>query len=347
MIGPVPSGQAIRWTVKKIRAMDAGQRAALAIDQVQRKTSLLQRRLPSRPSVLWIEPTNRCNLNCLMCERDDLQRPLADLQWPLFESIAEDAARFGIRRIKLNRFGEPLLHREIHRMTAVLKSLKIPWVFFATNGTLLDAAAREAILESGLDLLIVSIDGVTRETYERIRRGSRFEVVRHNVEEMIQLRNRRRQERPLIQVNAVLMQENRREMPQLLQYWSTRADFVNILSYNTISANEHSLLDDANYSGEQIPCDFMNSSMFVLVNGEVTLCCVDHNGKLSAGKIGSQTLQEIWNGDRYQRIRALQAERRFEELPHCRSCVFIQQERRQALFRQNHEVYRAAQKVAK
>lgn len=327
--------------------MELKQCALLLKDQVQRKSSTLRNRLPLCPSILWIELTNKCNLHCSTCSRNTLGRPLVEMDWRLFKKIARQAAQYHIRRVKLNRFGEPLLHPEVHRMTGYVKSLGVPWVFFATNGTLLDAATQKAVLESGLDLLAVSIDGFTADTYERIRRGARLEEVRQNVEDLIHLRNNSRKKRPLVQVNAILTKENEHELPALVRYWNNRADFVNIMCYTGLSADEHPFLDNAQALQRARPCEFLTSSLLVLANGDVTVCCADYNGELSVGNVERENLGELWNGERYRRIRTLQHEGRFDELPRCGLCLFTQRSRRQALFRRNHQVYRIARKEAR
>jgi MoaA/NifB/PqqE/SkfB family radical SAM enzyme len=67
-----------------------------------------------------------------------------------------------------------------------------------TNATLLRESAGQAILDTGLDSLVVSIDGATRSTYERIRRGASFDAVLRNIERFNALRAQRGMKTPLI-----------------------------------------------------------------------------------------------------------------------------------------------------
>jgi len=330
--------------MKKIQAMEPWQRSSLATDHIGYRLSLMRGQLPARPSTLWIEVTNRCNLHCLMCDRDSLTRPQADIEWSMFEKIADEAIKLGVRRIKLNRYGECLMHPKIHEMTKYLKSRGVPWVFFVSNGTLMNEDRRKAIVDSGLDLLVVSIDGYTAETYETIRRGARLDKVRTNVEELIRLRNESGKKRPLVQINTVLMQDNADEVPDLIRYWEDRADLVSVRSYGvTGTLGDRSVLAEEHFDNELSPCHFIYSSMLTFVNGDVTICCADFNGALVIGNVTKQSLADMWRGAAYEKIRELMKGGRFNELPPiCRTCLAAQKNKLKALNRQNHEMYRAA-----
>lgn len=338
----VPLVQSLRWRLKKGLAMEAWQRSRIVSDNVGRKVAFIRGQLPGRPSTLWIEATNRCNLHCVMCDRNALRRPLQNMEWGLFQKIAEQAKELRTCRIKLNRFGEPLMHPRIHHMTEHLKAGGVPWVFFATNATLLDEAAREAILESGLDHLVVSIDGYRKATYERIRAGARLDEVRRNVEELILLRRKRGRKRPFVQINAILMQDNASEIPDLIHYWSTRADFVNVRSYGTTGGLEDlSPLPILQPNQPSSPCEFLTSDMVVLVNGDVTVCCADFNGELVIDNVTKTNLTELWRGHAFERIRRLHREKRVEEFPRiCRTCLATQKAKLKALVRKNRAMYR-------
>jgi len=327
-----------------MRAMGPRQLSLLAADNLAYRLARSRGKLPCRPTTLWIETTNHCNLNCLMCDRDDLNRRREHMEWSMFERIVDEAARMGIRRIKLNRFGEPLLHPDIHRMVTHVKSRGVPWVFFASNGTLLDAPAREWILESGLDLLVVSIDGYTPETYGRIRGGANLEEVSSNVEELLNLRNRRGRKQPFVQINMVLMKDNETEAPNLIRHWESRADYVNIRTYSAVGTlADRTVVAGMEFDEKPSPCFFLDNSMLVLVGGEVTVCCADYNGQLVVGEVSQSGLAEIWQGESYRKIRQLMHEKSFDALPAiCNGCLATQKLKIQAIADRIHKIYGAA-----
>jgi MoaA/NifB/PqqE/SkfB family radical SAM enzyme len=340
----VPIARSLRWSHKKVRAMGPRQLSLLAADNLGYRLARLRGKLPPRPTTLWIETTNHCNMNCLMCDRDNLNRRREHMEWPMFERVVDEAVSMGIRRIKLNRFGEPLLHPDIHRMVTHVKSRGVPWVFFASNGTLLDAPTRERILKSGLDLLVVSIDGHTPETYGRIRSGASLEEVSSNVEELLNLRTRRGRKQPFVQINMVLMKDNEAEAPDLIRHWEARADYVNIRTCGVIGTlADRSVVAGMEFDEEPSPCFFLDNSMLVLAGGEVTVCCADYNGQLVVGDVNRSGLGEIWRGESYRRLRELMHEKRFDALPAiCSGCLATQKLKIKALAHRIHKIYDAA-----
>ncbi len=85
--------------------------------------------------------------------------------------------------------------------------------------------------------------------------------------------------------------------------------------------------------------------MLALVNGDVTVCCADFNGLLVVGSVLDQSLEEIWQGEPYRKIRRLMKEGRFDQLPAiCGDCLMTQELKMKALTREIHKMYREARK---
>ncbi len=137
---------------------------------------------------VYIEPTNRCNLECRTCIRNNWSEPFGDMQSETFRSILR-----GLRSmdpapsVLLGGLGEPLAHDEIVEMVRQLKSLGSS-VELITNGTLLDSSMAKNLIEAGLDLLWVSLDGATPESYSDVRLGAALPEVMENLTEFRRLR---------------------------------------------------------------------------------------------------------------------------------------------------------------
>src|SRR5580698_3456611 len=119
------------------------------------------------PVCLYLEVTNRCNLLCETCPRtfEELEPP-ADMSWELFTRIVDQVP--DIARVVLHGVGEPMLVRELPRMIRYLKD-RGTYVLFNTNGTLLQPKKFQALIDTGLDELRVSLDAADRASYEKIR----------------------------------------------------------------------------------------------------------------------------------------------------------------------------------
>ena len=99
------------------------------------------------------------------------------------------------------------MHPKLTDMVKYAKDKGIIEVQFNTNGLLLDATKANELLDAGLDRIIFSFDGATKETYERIRAGSDYYGVINNIKRVVELRDDRGMKRPCVRVQMVEMEE--------------------------------------------------------------------------------------------------------------------------------------------
>jgi len=148
------------------------------------------RPVPSFALSVQIEPTNHCNLECIMCGRNK-RRPLGHMDFETFSKTLDESLAAGAYAIRLYHMGEPLLNNSliqfIHYFTETVRKLELgdPCVArsigMMTNGTLLNSRLSEGLMESGLGAIGFSIDGRTPEEYEKIRRKASFSRVIENL----------------------------------------------------------------------------------------------------------------------------------------------------------------------
>lgn len=167
------------------------------------------------PPCVFIEVTNRCNLHCAACPHTLLQsEPLATLTLPQFRAIVDQFPT--IERAVLHGIGEPLLNPDLSQMVHILKELGAI-VLFNTNATLLTPEWAAALIESGLDELRCSVDGVSPETYARVRGAPLLPRVIENLRQMTTLQRRLGVEWPRISLWITAMRENLAEIPDLVR----------------------------------------------------------------------------------------------------------------------------------
>ena len=136
---------------------------------------------PARLLKLYIEPTNQCNLNCRTCIRRNWDGPAGKMSDSVFDRVIEGLSAFSPPpTVFFGGFGEPLSHPKIVEMVTRAKALGAP-VELVTNGTLLTPDLSRQLIEAEIDLLWVSIDGATPESYAGIRPGASLPQVLENV----------------------------------------------------------------------------------------------------------------------------------------------------------------------
>jgi MoaA/NifB/PqqE/SkfB family radical SAM enzyme len=169
---------------------------------------------PPLPRLVQLEPTRRCNLECTMCIRRKYADVDPDMSFETFRRIVAES--FPHRHFMLlYGQGEPLLCADLARMIRFERG-RGNFVVTVTNGTLLDRGAGRDLLDSGLNLLRISIDGASRATYESIRQGASFDAVMKNVEMLSALV--RDSGAPLtLALTFMALKENHAEIPDMVR----------------------------------------------------------------------------------------------------------------------------------
>jgi MoaA/NifB/PqqE/SkfB family radical SAM enzyme len=160
---------------------------------------------------LYVEPTNRCNLDCRTCMRHGWEEDLGFMEFGLFEKIMEDLRSFAERPdIFFGGFGEPLGHARIADMVALAKQGGSE-VELISNGILLDEAMAERLVAAGLDHLWVSIDGASPHSYADVRLGDHLPRIILNLERL-----NARNHKPDLGISFVAMKRNIADLPAVL-----------------------------------------------------------------------------------------------------------------------------------
>ena len=157
------------------------------------------------PSDFQIEITSRCNLKCTICFNGYFERVGTDMSFENFKTIIDQSSNFKI--IDFTGVGESLLNKDFLKMVRYAKSKKM-LVMFYSNFYLLNKKIAEELIEIGVDCVIVSLDGATKETYEKIRVGSNFEIITNNVNDLFRLKKERKSKTPLVYFNYVINKYN-------------------------------------------------------------------------------------------------------------------------------------------
>ncbi|MCX6557904.1 MAG: radical SAM protein [Candidatus Aminicenantes bacterium] len=244
---------------------------------------------------IQIEPTNRCNMKCSMCPvNNGMVRPRGDMDFDLFKKIVDENPSIGF--YLLMNWGEPLLHPKIFDMVRYIRS-KGGRPFFTTNGVLLTEQAMREVMESGLDRLTISLDGMGK-TYEQIR-GRPYAEIKERVKKLLQLRDSF--ESPMgIDVNLVVFDETESDVDAFIKEWRPLVDRVQIQPKIEFSGKRKTRCKEP-----------WRGNIIVLWDGTVVPCCVDYEGKLALGNVREKSLKEIVNDKPARALRALHNQYKF------------------------------------
>lgn len=211
---------------------------------------------------VYIEPTSRCNIICRTCMRNTWDEPMGAMTDATFEKIIEGLSATTPRpTVMFAGIGEPLGHPHIVDYVRRVKQIGCS-VEITTNGTILNERRSQELIQAGLDVLWVSIDGATPESYEDVRLGALLPTVIENIHAF---RASRRtwsyNPKPFIGIAFVAMQRNINDLPKVIELGrslgATKFSVSNVLPYTEElrreTLYEHTLKDITYLSSVWLP----------------------------------------------------------------------------------------------
>jgi len=260
--------------------------------------------IPPMPSVYWIDITRLCNLKCVMCPQSrGLAQRGAQMSMDLFRRIIDDVGE-NQPLIKLYLSGEPLLHDRLFDMIdyATVSGCR---TMLHTNATVLTKEMSRRILSSSLSFLSFSFDGCTPEVYEKLRPPARFDRVRANIVQYLELRGRNGDAGPHTTMEILRMRETEALIDDFVSEWEgSGVDDVHVADYmmwhDTV---EDRRVESASGGEGYNPCAAPFRHGCILADGTVVPCCMDVDGQMPLGDVTRHRFRDIWFNNRYRQLR--------------------------------------------
>lgn len=162
-----------------------------------------------QPFMLMVEPTNFCNLKCPLCPsgNGDMTRARGRMDLDSYKRLIDEVGE-NLLLLMLWNQGEPFINRCFTDMVRYARDRGIP-TLTSTNGHYIrNAEQAEAVVDSGLDEIIISLDGVDQETYQQYRVGGDIERVFTGTRLLVEARERRGVTHPVISLQFIVMKQN-------------------------------------------------------------------------------------------------------------------------------------------
>ena len=286
------------------------------------------------PETGMIEPTNLCNLACPTCPTGVGKiKPLPQMSLARFDRVL-GALVPRLRNLALWNYGEPLLNRELPQMIAHAKASGVGVVKVSSNVHFLDEVRGGALLRSGLDVLILSVDGASQESYATFRKDGDFAKVADAIAWLCAEKKRLGLVKPRIELQFIAMRHNEHELPRMREL--AREWGVDRLRVKTVGADDDETkglvpasrllsryaADGTTPNVRHAFCTQAWDHTVVNVDGSVTPCCYlrpDMGEEFVMGNVFESDFQTIWRGEKYRAFRAAMLDGR-EGMPVCRRC---------------------------
>ena len=303
-------------------------------------------------TILQIEPSLTCNLNCDHCTH----QAHTSHQNLTLDNLKRIVARFPyLTQINLTGVGEPLLNREIFPIIDFIKGKKI-FLRMTTNGMLLREPVARQLIASGIDELKISIDAIDDTLARTLRKGSNMELIQGNIKTLNALKRELGSKTPLLEINTVLSVQNIHELPRIVR---AAADLqaqsiyvyhlLDLFDSPAVKALQLYAGDNATKARNAVaearalakefgialrlpgmtprpsPCNLPWTLMIVAANGDVYPCCIYHfkraesaTGDVIFGNILETPLAEVVNSRNAVRLRRALKTKDYTNT--CRNC---------------------------
>lgn len=266
------------------------------------------------PFSLAIDPCNLCNFECKFCaiqdskEKLSFQKQFMDLE--LFKKIIDDISVFSkkLKVLRLSGQGEPLLNPHFAEMVSYAKEKQVAeYIETVTNGSKLNPQLNRELVESGIDRIRISIEEVTEEGYFAMaNRKINFKEFIANIKDLHE-KSGSSCEIYIKTVDAAVDTEEKRE-----KFFSTFGDICDKISIEHVIPiwtgydeiyQDFDIETAEGLHGHAVKeldvCPFPFYSFVINPDGEVTVCCNDWERKISMGNVTSESVYDIWNGEKY------------------------------------------------
>jgi radical SAM protein with 4Fe4S-binding SPASM domain len=277
--------------------------------------------LKGLPISLSIEPTTSCNLRCPECPSGlrNFTRATGALDMLLFKKII-DETQTHLQYLTFYFQGEPYLNPKFLEMVAYASAKKI-YTSTSTNAHYLNDEQAKQTVKSGLDRLIISIDGTTQEVYEQYRIGGQLDKVIEGTQNIVKWKKELQSETPYIIFQYLVVKQNEHQIEdaqnlanelgvdelvlktaQIYDYKNGSDLIPEQAQYSRYKKNAAGQYEIKNNLDNQ--CWKMWHSAVITWDGNVVPCCFDKDAKYSMGNVQTESFQDIWKNDKYQAFRA-------------------------------------------
>ena len=280
------------------------------------------------PSIIQIDINNICNLRCAACPTGLGEHPMArgQMSYDSFRQIIDEVKAHAFLIVMYNS-GEPFMHRDAYRMIEYATTNGLA-VVTSTNGHFFENEYNaERLVRSGLDMMIVSISGITQDVYMQYHRNGRIDRVITGLRNVTRIKEKLKSRAPVIILRYLTFEYNRSELDNVKRLaCELKIDYLNIRKAETQedyrAVKRASVLQEE--AEESLPitnhCYWLWSLPMIQYNGDVKPCCFLNRNPPDQGNVFEEGgLAKVWGGERFRTFRTQMLTNK-RQIPSCRNC---------------------------
>lgn len=275
------------------------------------------------PLLVDLEMASKCNLKCPMCPTiteefeskrvNPFKKGLMD--WELAKKIIDEVAG-NIYSLRLSWVGEPTLHPKLVDAVKYAKDAGIPEVSFLTNGSKLHLGYMEQMIDAGLDMMTVSIDGMG-EVYDSIRAPLKFDKTLDKLRKLREYLDENKLDKPVLKIQGVWPAI--KADPET--YYDIFEPLIDMIAFNPLIDYLH---NDTNIAYvDDFYCPQPYQRIVIGASGKASMCSSDDFQDVEIGDANKESIYDIWHGKMFEGVRELHREKDgFQKLKPCKNCYY-------------------------
>ncbi len=284
------------------------------------------------PVHFHIELTNKCNLRCKFCPYREIEfTNFGFMDLKLFEKILREMKEIPEPvKVSLHLGGEPLLHPKFDWFIAKVNEELKKMPMMATNATLLTIDKIKKIKEAGGAWLMI-VFSKNKKKFEEWRNGANWERVKENIKNAL-IHG--------LKIHLSCFDTAEEDIKELFGE-SSNLSFSFFRLHNVGGHFAEVIEDEFGLHFERkryFQCTHPWFGMAIAWDGKVVLCCRDVLHQHILGDIKEQNIEEIWNGEEFQKVRYNLKIRNLDELPLCKTCSRPWEKKNQPLYILRHYI---------
>ncbi len=287
------------------------------------------------PYVVFVDPASACNFKCTFCPTghkdliDATSRYQGIMKFDIFQKIVDDLAEFDapIKVLRLYKDGEPFLNKRLADMVFYAKTVgNVERVDTTTNGSLITPERLGPVLDSGIDRINISVDGMDRETYRKFT-GVDFDV-EVLAERVRWLYENRGSCEVVVKIPSELVTEAQRQ--EFFDLFGDICDQIFMENFapcwpgfdvegrTGVEIGERGIYQQD--VGDTLVCPYIFYGYSVNADGLVSACFLDWGRKLVIGDVRKTSMKQIWSSDLMNELRLQHLRGDRKNNPTCGGC---------------------------
>lgn len=292
------------------------------------------------PLNIEMEPTYYCNLKCPFCPRkiNDGERTSQHMNPEIWKKIVREMSENNLPSLQMDHEAESMMNPKFFDMLKDATDHGIFDTWLHTNGQMLNEKNGRKLIKYGLKKLNISIDAVTKKTYEKLRVGGNYEKLLKNVNTFLKLKAEYKADYLRVRVSFVEQKENFHEKRDFFEFWKNKKGINMITFQRCMDLTPFEKPDEDSHLDErQLEEKYKNTKPFycfapwetptIEENGKITPCLKpvrEHSKEFYIGDISQgDTIKDSWNSKKMIKLRELHLKGQWYKNDMCRTCVKI------------------------